>query len=162
MGNYITSTGAFFASVQVSLNTRHPSDATPIYHDLVPPPNATSDPANSAWVQWYRLEDAIEAQARYLATLVRPIPDLSQIHSRDLIGGILIVEQSTGAIHFVWDESRTRNLGTPSTAGVYGNERSAPFQPGSPFRDTDCRLETLDDYVARLVARKIVLSGSRR
>ncbi|MFE0752180.1 hypothetical protein [Gordonia sp. NPDC058843] len=151
LGNLITANGRFFIHPEVDVEPRV-DDTVPVFHQLVPPSYAQPSPYVKGRVRWFRLEDVVEIQARAISFAVRVVPSLSQVAANQLGRGYL-VDESTGAVHLVWARIDLPELDV--VAGV--TDQLEPLVPGVAFHGY--RLESLEDYVARLVARKIVLSG---
>ncbi|MCR5977955.1 hypothetical protein GDN83_09450 [Gordonia jinghuaiqii] len=153
IGMYITSSGRFFITPDVRTMKQEDKDVVPVFNSLVPPKYAQSDPNVRGGMRWYRLEDAVEVQAREIAFQACTVPSLGQATERHLAKKIL-VDESTGDVHVLWTDYDMPKLDV--VPGV-GNERMEPIRPGIPFQGR--HIESLEAYVQRLVARKIVLSG---
>ncbi|WP_241549093.1 hypothetical protein [Gordonia alkanivorans] len=154
-GNYITARGDFFLSPDVRCDKAgDDKKVVPVFNALVPPRYAQYDGNVSGMRRWYSLEDAIEVQARAIAATV--VPSLNRASDR-LLSNRIIVDESTGEVHLLWTDYDMPKLHV--VADVARAEQMEPIRPGVPFQGR--YIESLENYVERLVARKIMLSGNR-
>ncbi|SDU59536.1 hypothetical protein [Gordonia westfalica] len=152
-GNYITARGDFFLSPDVRCDKAgDDKEVVPVFNALLPPKYAQYDGNVRGMERWYNLEDAVEAQARAIAAAV--VPSLNRASDRQLSNRI-VVDESTGEVLFLWTEYEMKLR----VAEVTRAERMELFRPGVPFQGR--YIESLENYVERLVTRKIMLSGNR-
>lgn len=153
LGNYITADGQFIASTRVGIQVKDGDTGEPVFRTFTAPKYARAAPQREWWKTWYTFDDALEHQARSIASTVRMVSDLHSATDRDLFSNAILVDEASGAIYLVWCATDMPTI--EHSEGVKSGVE--PFAPGIEFRGR--RIELLEDYVARLVARKIVLDG---